>query len=146
MRLVLSTISLFVILFVLVDVRDSTIARANLPQATRDVSSWVGQYPSDVFKQSPQLKKRLRALLGPNYTFFMDRMQVEAPFDKDGDAIVSTSCMAHNCGIEESILVFAVADGKISCAILSDKFGGKFKVYSEDKAHIPDALNHKITK
>jgi hypothetical protein len=43
-------------------------------------------------------------------------------------------------------MVINLADGKLHCAILSDKFGGKFKVFSEDSAHIPGALTRAIRR
>jgi len=105
------------------------------------LESYVGKYPSDLFKGVPAIKQRLKSLLGPNYGFFMNRIQTEMPIENDEGALVVRGCMAHNCGIEESIMVINLADGKLHCAIRSAKFGGKFKVFSEDKAHIPAALN-----
>jgi hypothetical protein len=55
--------------------------------------------------------------------------------------LVARGCMAHSCGEEEALLVINLADGKLHCAILSEKFGRKFKVFSEDKEHIPEVFN-----
>ncbi len=105
------------------------------------LQSYVGKYPSDLFKAEPAIKKRLKSLLGTNYSFFMNRMETEMPIENDQGALVVRGCMAHNCGIEEAVMVINLADGKLHCAIKSSKFGGKFKVFSEDKAHTPPALN-----
>jgi hypothetical protein len=104
------------------------------------LESYVGKYPSDLLKAEPTIKSRLKTLLRANYSFFMARLQTEMPIENDAGAIVARGCMAHNCGVEEAVLVINLADGKLHCAILSAKFGGKFKVFSEDKAHIPGAL------
>jgi len=104
------------------------------------LESYVGKYPGDLLRGVPSIKRRLRTLLGANYSFFMNRLQTEMPIESDEGALVARGCMAHSCGVEEAVMVINVADGKLHCAILSAKFGGKFRVFSEDKAHIPAAL------
>jgi hypothetical protein len=106
------------------------------------LKGYVGKYPSELFKGEPGLKRRLRTFLGANYTFFINRLQTEVPIEDDGGALIVRGCMAHSCTIEEAVLVINLSDGKLHCAILSAKYGGKFKVFSEDRAHIPPALNH----
>jgi hypothetical protein len=108
------------------------------------LESYVGKYPSGLFKGVPSLKQRLRTLLGANYNFFMQRLQTEMPIEKDQGALVGRGCMAHSCGSEETVFVINLADGKIHCAILSQKYGGKFRTFSEDKNHIPAALTRAI--
>src|SRR5215470_2397991 len=73
--------------------------------ATIDYSKYVGKYPSEMLKKEPALKARLRSLLGTSYKAFFDRMQVETPIEQDGEAIVMRGCMAHQCTVEEAILV-----------------------------------------
>jgi hypothetical protein len=104
------------------------------------LESYVGKYPSELFKRSPELKPRLKTLLGVNYTFFMARLQVEMPIENVDGALIVRGCMAHSCGVEEAMLAINLADGKLHCGILSDKYGHKVKIFSEDKAHIPAAL------
>jgi hypothetical protein len=48
---------------------------------------------------------------GKSYKAFTDRMQVETPIERDGDALVMRGCMAHQCTIEEEILMIDLADG-----------------------------------
>jgi hypothetical protein len=105
------------------------------------LEAYVGKYPSELFKGAPSLKQRLRTLLGANYSVFMQRLQTEMPIENDRGALVGRGCMAHSCGSEEAVFVISLSDGKLHCAILSQKFGGKYKVFSEDKNHIPPALN-----
>jgi hypothetical protein len=118
------------------------------PHLTRtepqNLAGYVGKYPSELVKGAPALKRRLRVLLGASYGLFMERLQTEMPIENDGGALVARGCMAHSCGEEEAIMVIDLTDGKLHCAILSAKFGGKFKVFSEDKANIPGALNRAI--
>ena len=114
------------------------------PESQR-LESYVGKYPSDLFRGVPSLKPRLRTLLGRNYALFMERLQTEMPIENDAGAIVARGCMAHSCGVEEAVLVINLSD-RIHCAILSEKFGGKFKVFSEDSAHIPGALTRAIKR
>jgi hypothetical protein len=110
------------------------------------LEAYVGKYPSDLFRGVPSLKTRLRTLLGRNYALFMQRLQTEMPIENDAGALVARGCMAHSCGAEEAVLVINLANGKLHCAILSEKFGGKFKVFSEDSAHIPGALTRAIRR
>jgi hypothetical protein len=110
------------------------------------LGSYVGKNPSDLLRGVPSLKTRLRTLLGRNYALFMERLQTEMPIENDAGALVARGCMAHSCGVEEAVMVINLADGKLHCAILSDKFGGKFKVFSEDSAHIPGALTRAIKR
>jgi hypothetical protein len=116
----------------------SVASPARVPEQRWD--SYVGKYPSDLLKGVPSLKPRLRTLLGANYSMFMERLQVERPIEKVEGALVGRGCMAHSCGVEEAIMAINLADGKLHCAILSDKFGGKFKVFSEDSDHVPAGL------
>lgn len=108
--------------------------------APQNLAAYAGKYPSELFKGVPSLKRRLRVLLGANYSLFMERLQTETPIENVDGALVGRGCMAHSCGEEEAVLVINLADGKLHCAILSGRFGGKFKVFSEDKAHVPEAL------
>jgi|ERR1700720_662980 hypothetical protein len=124
-----------------------TLAAAGTPGVNpQRLESYVGKYPSDLFRGVPSLKPRLRTLLGRNYALFMERLQTEMPIENDAGALVARGCMAHSCGVEEAVLVINLADGKLHCAILSEKFGGKFKVFSEDSAHIPGALTRAIKR
>ena len=114
--------------------------------STSDLERYVGKYPSALFRGVPSLKARLRELLtanyklGASYNFFFDRLQTEMPIERDGDVLIARGCMAHQCTIEESILAINLSDGKPSVAIKSKRFGGGFKIFSEDKSRVPDAL------
>lgn len=101
------------------------------------LESHVGKYPSEMFRKVPSLKTRLRSLLGTNYRAFFDRLQVEMPITRDGNALVARGCKAHQCTIEEAILVVDLLDGQPYVAI---KLGSTFRVFADAVAH-SDALH-----
>ena len=113
---------------------------------TSELERYAGQYPSALFKGVPSLKTRLRQILGVNYQSLFDRLQVEMPIERDGDTLVARGCMAHQCTIEEAILVVDLADGEPYCAIKSTKFGEGFKTFAKDKTRVPDALRRAMQK
>ena len=113
------------------------------PQRQDNLGKYVGLYPDDLFKGEPGLTRRLRTFLGRNYSMFKGRLQTQMPIEDYDSALVLRGCMAHACGFEEAILVIGV-DGKLHVAIKSEKFGGKFRIFSQDRAHVPEALNRAI--
>ena len=103
---------------------------------TTDYSRYVGKYPSDMFKKEPALKTKLRTLLGASYKAFFDRMQTQVPIEKDGDAIVARGCAAHECTVEEAILV--IQNGTLYVALrMESKFS---KTFPADRSKLPEAL------
>jgi hypothetical protein len=115
---------------------------ANLPAPQTDLGKYVGRYPSDLFKGEPGLKQRLRRFLGVNYKLFVERLQTEMPIEDYDGALIVRGCKAHSCGFEVAILAVRPVDGRLHVAIKSEKFGGKFRIFSQDKAHIPAALDY----
>ena len=108
---------------------------------SRDFVSYVGRYPSDLLRGEPDLRTRLRKLLGTNYQLFVDRLQTEMPIESDGNTLIARGCMAHQCTIEEAILAINLGAGTMHVAIKSNRFGGRYNTYSENRASIPAALN-----
>lgn len=108
--------------------------------APQNLQSYVGKYPSALLKNVPSLQRRLKVLLGANYSFFMARMQTEMPIENVEGCLVAVGCMAHSCGSEDAVMVINLDNGKMHCAIRSSKFNGGYRVYSEDKQNIPHAL------
>lgn len=114
----------------------STPHNISARSATTDYSQYVGKYPSEMFKKEPALKTKLRTLLGASYKAFFDRMQTEMPIEKDGDAIVARGCAAHECTVEEAILV--VQNGMPYVALrMNSKFS---KTFPADRSKLPEAL------
>jgi hypothetical protein len=119
-------------------VKVEILPRGQTSPDTSDLESYVGKYPSELFRKVPAVKTRLRELLGANYKAFFDRMQVETPIEKDDDTILMRGCMAHSCTIEEAILAIDLNDGKLYVAL---RFNSKFRApFAADKSRIPDAL------
>jgi hypothetical protein len=104
--------------------------------ATTGYFQYVGKYPNEMFKKEPALKTKLRTLLGTSYKAFFDRMQTEVPIEKDGDAIVARGCAAHECTVEEAVLV--IRNGTLYVAL---KMESKFsKTFPADRSKLPEAL------
>jgi hypothetical protein len=114
----------------------ATTHRVSARNSTTDYSQYVGKYPSDMFKKEPALKTKLRTLLGTSYTAFFDRMQTQMPIEKDGEAIVARGCAAHECTVEEAILV--IQKGTLYVALrMNSKFS---KTFPADRSKLPEAL------
>jgi hypothetical protein len=116
----------------------------NLPEDLRDLRKYDGKYAVDMFKKEDGLKQRLSNLLGSSYQLFMKRWDVTAPIEKSGDILFAEGCMAHECTSEESLLAIDTSKGIISCAILSDSFGGKFRTFSEQNSGLPSVMKKKM--
>ena len=111
-------------------------ANASSAGAPTDYFQYVGKYPSELFKKEPALKAKLRTLLGTSYQAFTDRMQTQTPIERDGEAIVMRGCAAHECTVEEAVLV--IQDQTPYVAL---KMNSKFsRTFPADRAKLPDAL------
>lgn len=97
---------------------------------------YVGKYPSELFKKEPALKTKLRTLLGASYKEFFERMETQTPIERDGDAIVMRGCAAHECTVEEAILV--IQNGTPYVAL---KMNSRIsKTFPADRSKLPAAL------
>lgn len=109
-----------------------------------DLERYAGKYPSELFRGVPAIKTRLRQLLGVNYKAFTDRMQVEVPFEKDGDVLITRGCMAHSCTIEEALLAIDLDHGKLYVAL---KFNGKIsRTFPANRSELPEALKRAMER
>ena len=114
----------------------ATTRNVSARHTSTDYSQYVGKYPSEMFKKEPALKTKLRTLLGTSYKAFFDRLQTEMPIEKDGDAIVARGCAAHECTVEEAILV--IQNGTLYVALrMESKFS---KTFPADRSKLPEAL------
>jgi hypothetical protein len=78
----------------------------------------------------------LRTLLGTSYQAFFDRLQTQVPIETDGEAIVASGCAAHDCTVEEAILV--IQNGTLYVALrMNSKFS---KTFPADRSKLPEAL------
>lgn len=114
------------------------LRRGQVSPESSVLEKYVGKYPDELFRDLPAVKSRLRDLLGSSYQAFFDRMQVETPIEKDGDALVMRGCMAHLCTIEEAVLVLQLYDGRPSVALRTE---GRFsKTFPANRSMLPEAL------
>ena len=132
----LCLIGLFVTALICAVPGAATIPHVSARTTTTDYSQYVGKYPSDMFKKEPALRTKLRTLLGTSYKAFFDRLQTEMPIEKDGDAIVARGCAAHECTVEEAILVIQNETPYVALKINS-KFS---KTFPADRSKLPEAL------
>lgn len=109
---------------------------ASTRSAPPDYFKYVGKYPSELFKKEPALKAKLRTLLGASNKDFFERMETQTPIERDGDAIVMRGCAAHECTVEEAILV--IQNGTPYVAL---KMNSKIsKTFPADRSKLPEAL------
>lgn len=135
-KLRLCLIGLFVTALICAGPGAATTRHVSARNTTTDYSQYVGKYPSAMFKKEPALKPKLRTLLGTNYKAFFDRMQTEMPIEKDGTAIVARGCAAHECTVEEAILV--IQNETLYVALrMESKFS---KTFPADRSKLPEAL------
>ena len=104
--------------------------------ASTDYFKYVGKYPSELFKKEPALKTKLRTLLGASYKAFFERMETQTPIERDGDAIMMRGCAAHECTVEEAILV--IQNGTPYVALKMDSKISK--TFPADRSKLPGAL------
>jgi len=117
------------------------------PGAGERFKKYANKYPFDLFEGEPDVTRRLRTLLAANYDFFMERMQTQTPFDSVQGILVAKACKAHECTLEEAILLIDVSDGTIHCAVHSGRYGGKVRTFSEDPDHFPEgALRYMLAQ
>ena len=114
------------------------LPRGQSTPADANLESYVGKYPSELFRRVPAIKTRLRQLLGASYEAFMERMQVQVPFEKHDEVIITTGCMAHSCTIEEAILAIDLNDGKPYVALRMDSRIAR--TFPANRALLPEAL------
>jgi hypothetical protein len=135
-QLRLSLIGLFAAALICAVPGADTTRHVSARGTTTNYSQYVGKYPSDMFKKEPALKTKLRNLLGTSYKDFFDRMQTQVPIEKDGDAIVARGCAAHECTVEEAILV--IQNQTLYVALrMESKFS---KTFPADRSKLPEAL------
>lgn len=128
-------------LFVIIGFPGSSVPAGRVAApAPQDLRVYVGKYPSALLKGVPSLRRRMRSVLGSNYNFFVARLQTEMPIEQVEGCLVAVGCKAHSCGTEDAVMVINLKDGKLHCAIRSDRFNGGYKIFSEDKQNVPHAL------
>jgi len=89
----------------------------------------AGDYPHDIkLFEKPQLKERLKKLLGQRYQFFMETWAVESPIEINKNNAIIAACEAHNCDATNFIVV---ADMEKEILFAGIREVGKVQVFSE---------------
>lgn len=69
------------------------------------LKEFAGAYPSDVnLLDQPELKERLKSLLGDEYTNFRKYWETETPVELEKNILVTTGCEQHNCAANQFVL------------------------------------------
>lgn len=127
-----------------ITVKVEALPRGQVSPNEADLDAYAGKYPSELFRRVPAIKTRLRQLLGVNYKAFTDRMQVEVPFEKDDDVLVTRGCMAHACTIEEAILAIDTHDGSVYVAL---KMNSRVsQTFPANRSQLPAALKRAMSQ
>ena len=116
----------------------SKTSRQQVPVA--NLSNYVCKDLNDLLRDDPDVKLRLRKLLGKHYQLFMKNLTVSGALNNIEGYLTMAGLAPHMGGVEEAILFISLTTGKIHCVILSKRFGGKHKVFTEDSKTVPTSL------
>jgi hypothetical protein len=108
------------------------------------LTNYEGRYPFDLLRARPQLKQRLRRLLGKDYQFFITAMTAQEPIKREGQMLVLSGCFPHRCGAHGSIMLISLDSVALHCAIVSEDYRERYKIFSEERANLPPLLLEKI--
>ena len=107
------------------------------PPQLPDLSKYVGQHPTEVFKEL-SVQEKFKALLGNDYGRFFEDLSVSSELELKGDFYLGSGCAPHVCGIEQSAFVINKKTGEVFASILSDgKTIKSFGVNSEQNLPAP---------
>lgn len=105
-----------------------------------NLETYIGKDIDDLLRESSDIRNRLKILLGNNYELFMGNLGVRAELDTKQEFLLVHGLAPHMGGVEEAVFLVSLSNQKIHCAILSERFGRKYKVFSEDSDSIPTRL------
>ena len=95
------------------------LAAAPVPAFAAECPGLAGQYFFDV--NNPGLDDALNERLGNARRRFVNRYEVQTPFESTGDGYVyASACMAHSCTIEEAFLGIEESTCQVYVALLED--------------------------
>lgn len=108
--------------------------------APLNLEKYIDRDLSDLLREVPRVGNRLNVLLGSNYRLFMKNLTVSATLVNRQGFLMMHGLAPHMGTVEEAVFLISLSSQKMHCAILSRRFGGKHKVFSEDPDNIPTAL------
>lgn len=93
-------------------------------------------FNSNFFK-NPLLTRRLKNLIGANYSFLMDFWTVTSPTECNDNVLIATGCQAHNCNYTNFIIAIDMQRDILHVGILNEKRGF---LYSENPLLLPQKI------
>lgn len=108
--------------------------------STTTLERYVCKDLNDLLRDTPDIKRRLKKLLGANYRLFMTNLTVSGSLNNIEGFLTMAGLAPHMGTVEEAIILISLKTGKIHCVILSRRFGGKHKVFTEDSKSVPASL------
>lgn len=105
-----------------------------------DLEKYVDRDLNDLLREVPGIERRLRVLLGRNYNLFMNNLTVSAALENKQGYLGMHGLAPHMGTVEEAVILISLSNQKIHCAILSRRFGRRYRVFSEDPGSAPTAL------
>jgi hypothetical protein len=92
---------IFSIAILMVFCADVSFAQGHQTKATitsdQQLSFVLGEHPINFLKRNPLIVKRLRVLLGGDYTRFYEGLSVSSGFEKHGEYYIVSGCVPHSC-------------------------------------------------
>lgn len=92
-------------------------ATAPKPEALPDLSKYLGQHPTEVFKE-PLVMQKFKSLLGKDYDDFFDSLSTSTELELKGDYYFGSGCAPHACSIAEAAFVVHKPSGNVLAAQL----------------------------
>ena len=105
-----------------------------------DYQAYIGTDLNDLLREVPDIRRRLRKLLGRNYQLFMKNLSVSSNLQDEQGFLKMHGLAPHMGTVEEAVFLLSFTTGKLYCAILSERFGNKYKLFSEDPSSAPTAI------
>lgn len=139
MKKVLSLAALIMLLGDVTAYDQSAKSRQPSPRIP-NLENYAGRDLNDLLRDEPSVKRRLNALLGKNHRLFMNNLTVAATLENRHGFLMMHGIAPHRGGEEEAIFLMSISSQRIHCAVLSRRFGGKYKVFSEDTSGVPSSL------
>jgi hypothetical protein len=113
------------------------VQQTSQPPQMADLSKYVGQHPTEVFKELA-VQEKFKALLGDEYGRFFENLSVSSELELKGNFYVGSGCAPHVCSIEESAFAINKETGEVFAVILNDgKTIKSFGVTSEQNLPAP---------
>lgn len=97
---------------------DSTPNNPAIPMKDTSLMSlkkFAGSYPSDVnLLEQPEIKERLKTILGAEYDNFRKYWQTETPIELEEHVLSTTGCEQHNCAANQYVLQIDLTHNNIN--------------------------------